>query len=114
MKRKRWKAVGNAELWAQFKFAVAAADAFTCVMVGRSACDGPLQACHVIPKQRLKRMGYGAEDIYSVDAAFTACRRHHTRHDSHLERIPDGLLPERCKEFADRIEEERVAALPKR
>jgi hypothetical protein len=108
LKRKPWRrALGDTELWAQFKFMVAQADDFTCAMVGRSACDGPLQSCHVIQKSKLRDRGYGAETIYSVDAAFTACRRHHTRHDSYLERIPDSLIPERCLKFANRIAAER-------
>ena len=55
---------------------------------------------HVIPKQRLKREGYGPEVVYSADAAFTLCERHHNRHDNFLERVPDGLVPERCRRFA--------------
>jgi HNH endonuclease len=138
LKRKPWRrALGDSELWAQFKFAVAQADDFTCVMRRGSPftspamedrytgeiviparrptasavpCDGPLQACHVIPKSKLRDWGYGAETIYSVDAAFTACRRHHTRHDSYLERIPDSLIPERCREFAQAAERSRETA----
>ena len=100
LKRRSRKVFGDAQLWAQFKFGVAQADDFTCVMVGRSVCDGKLEAAHVLPKQRLKRAGYGAEVIYSLDAAFTLCARHHNRHDRGLERVPEALVPERCRRFA--------------
>ena len=99
LKRKPREAFGTAEQRFWFKSRVHAEDG-GCVMVGRSLCHGSLQAAHVIPKQRLKREGYGPEVVYASDAAFTLCERHHNRHDNFLERVPDGLVPERCRRFA--------------
>ena len=42
----------------------------------------------------------GADVVYSVDAAFTLCRAHHQLHDSYALRVPDSLIPERCRRFA--------------
>ena len=104
-KRKPWpRGLGTPEQRYEFKKAVHQAD-WGCVMVGRSWCDGPLDCCHVIPKQRLRKQGYGPEVIYSVDAAFLACRRHHSRHDNYIERIPDEMIPQRCRDFEERMME---------
>ena len=99
LKRKPLRLLGTAEQRYAFRKAVHAAD-WGCVMRDFSRCDGPLDCAHVIPKQRLKKMGFGAGVVYSVDAAFLLCRRHHTRHDNHHERVPDSLIPERCRRFA--------------
>jgi len=112
LKRKPWRrALGTAEQRLRFKQAVLEADG-GCVMDGRrygfpvsmiagnNRCDGPLEAAHVIRKHTLRKRGYGADVIYSVDAAFTLCRAHHELHDSYALRVPDSLIPERCRRFA--------------
>jgi hypothetical protein len=124
LKRKPWRrALGTAEQRLAFKSAVLEADG-DCVMQGAVAryhrapyvvsvpapsCDGPLQAAHVIRKHTLRKLGYGADVVYSVDAAMTLCRAHHELHDSYSLRVPEELWPARCREFVKRINEERVA-----
>lgn len=108
--RKPWrKALGTAEQRLNFKRAVLEADGHRCLMNPRyvwmadeppHGCDGPLQAAHLIRKHTLRKQGYGAEVVYSVDAAFTLCRAHHQLHDSYALRVPDSLIPERCRRFA--------------
>jgi hypothetical protein len=114
LKRKPWrKALGTASQRLSFKREVLATDG-ECVMttqLGRDwvrvkskvPCDGPLQAAHVIRKQTLRERGLGAEWVYSVDAAFTACQRHHERHDRGIERVPWDLLPARCQRFVQSL-----------
>ena len=107
--RKQWrKALGTAEQRLRFKQAVLEADR-DCVMLrpyrGRDGelqddCDGPLEAAHIIRKHTLRKQGCGAEVVYSVDAAFTLCRAHHQLHDSYALRVPDSLIPDRCRRFA--------------
>ena len=115
LRRKPWrKALGTAEQRLNFKRAVLEADGGECVLawpldsvyhplparVWKSRCDGPLEAAHVIRKHTLRKLGYGADIVYSVDAAFTLCKAHHELHDSYALRVPDSLIPERCRRFA--------------
>ena len=98
--RKPWRrALGTAEQRLAFKRAVLEADG-DCLMVGIKLCEGPLQAAHVVPKQKLRRDGHGADVVYSVDAAVTLCRRHHEQWDRGFLPHVDALLPERCRRFA--------------
>ena len=100
LKRKPWRrSLGTAEQRLRFKQAVLEADGHRCV-VRMFDCDGPLEAAHVIRKHTLRKRGYGADVVYSVDAAFTLCRAHHQLHDSYALRVPDSLIPERCRRFA--------------
>ena len=105
LKRKPWRrALGTAEQRLAFKRSVLEADG-GCIMepnfqVLGKACDGPLEAAHVIRKHVLRKRGYGADVVYSVDAAFTLCKAHHELHDSYALRVPDSLIPERCRRFA--------------
>jgi len=120
LRRKPWrKALGTPAQRLAFRLGVLAADNMTCVMErDRFAaiqidgdlvkelslgCEGPLQACHIISKRKLRELGHGADTIYSVDAAFTACERHHRRHDMGYERVPWERLPARCKQFVSRL-----------
>lgn len=100
MKRKPWRrSLGTSDERFAFKLGVLAADGVTCVMHGVSRCEGELQAAHVIPKRKLRVLGFGSEVIYSADAAMTLCQRHHNRHDWALEHVPYELVPKRCQEF---------------
>jgi HNH endonuclease len=116
LKRKPWRrALGTAEQRLRFKQAVLEADGHRCVYDKNwfgddECCDGPLQAAHVIRKHTLRKRGYGADVVYSVDAAFTLCRTHHQLHDSYALRVPDSLIPERCREFAKAAERSRETA----
>jgi hypothetical protein len=99
LKRKPWRrALGTPKQRQDFKWAVLRADT-DCVMLRRSFCAGHLQAAHVIPKQRLRRLGYGADVVYSVDSAMCLCEYHHIRHDNFIERVPTELIPGRCRRF---------------
>ena len=108
LKRKPWRrALGTAEQRLAFKRAVLEADGRRCCMSllnydwdENCHCDGPLEAAHVIRKHVLRKRGYGADVVYSVDAAFTLCKAHHELHDSYALRVPDSLIPERCRRFA--------------
>ena len=113
LKRKPWRrALGTAEQRLAFKRAVLEADGGRCCMNRHggerprsglrfgAVCDGPLEAAHVIRKHVLRKRGYGADVVYSVDAAFTLCKAHHELHDSYALRVPDSLIPERCRRFA--------------
>lgn len=111
LKRTNWREfLGTREQRQEFRYRVFREDG-GCVMTGfgNAVCDGPLDPAHVIPVQRLRRWGYGAEVVYSPDAAFTLCRKHHSRHDSGFEKVPESLWPARCREFVKRINEERAA-----
>ena len=110
LKRKPWRrALGTAEQRLAFKRAVLEADGHRCCVAHRHflgpgitspLCDGPLEAAHVIRKHVLRKRGYGVDVVYSVDAAFTLCKAHHELHDSYALRVPDSLIPERCRRFA--------------
>ena len=104
IRRKRWRtSLGTPEQRLVFRLGVLTQDGFDCVMHGQSDCTFDLQAAHIIPKRTLRDLGFGADVIYSVDAAMTLCERHHNRHDRGLERVPWDRLPDRCKEFVSRL-----------
>lgn len=103
LKRKPWrKALGDPERRRSFKAAVLIRDG-DCVMRGRSLCNGELQAAHVIPKHRLRKLGYGADVVYSASSAMCLCERHHNRHDRWLERVPYAYVPKDCKVFVNAL-----------
>jgi hypothetical protein len=98
LKRGRKKVYGTAPEWRRFKQLVVELDG-GCVMRFVHECDGELQACHVIPKQALKRRGW-SDLIWLPESAFCGCERAHRRSDSGRERVPRSLLPARCIRFA--------------
>ena len=103
LKRKPWRrALGTAEQRLLFRNAVLALDGGRCVMCRSQnvITQDPLDAAHIIRKHTLRKRGYGANIVYSPDAAFTLCRAHHELHDSYALRVPDSLIPERCRRFA--------------
>jgi hypothetical protein len=117
LKRKPWRrALGTADQRLRFKQAVLEADGYRCVVCGEGRVDHSasgeltyyLEAAHVVRKHTLRKRGYGADVVYSVDAAFTLCRDHHALHDSYALRVPDSLIPERCREFVKRIEADKL------
>lgn len=62
-------------------------------------CELPLQAMHVVPKQTLKRRGL-RHLVYDPINGVCGCYSIHRRHDLAVEKIPRGLLPARCIEWA--------------
>jgi len=72
-----------------------------CIGVGipGHACEPPLQAMHVVPKQTLKRRGL-RHLLWCPENGVCGCYRIHRRHDNKIELIPRELLPERCIDFA--------------
>jgi hypothetical protein len=136
LRRKPWRrALGTPEQRLTFKLAVLDADGHQCVMsrgtpfsspamedpsTGKTViparpperrnagCDGPLEAAHILRKHTLRKRGYGADVVYSPASAFTLCRAHHQLHDSYALRVPDALIPERCREFVKRIEADKL------
>lgn len=104
LQRKPWrKALGSPEQRLSFKRRVHELDGGNCVMVGRSLCEGDLHAAHVIPKRRLREMGFGAEVVYDPASAMSLCFRHHNRHDMALEKVPYSYVPQRCKVFVQAL-----------
>lgn len=69
-------------------------------------CDGPLDRCHLIPKQRIKR------EIGQADPALTkraiwhpsswvdGCRRHHGNFDNRIFRVSRAQLPQDVELYA--------------
>ena len=68
----------------------------------RADCDGPVQGCHVIPQQTLRRHGH-RESLWDVRNGVGACERAHRRHDNHQERWPRERLPGYVLEFAEEL-----------
>jgi hypothetical protein len=101
LKRGRKKVYGTAPEWRYFKKTVIDLDG-GCVMRLVHECEGELQACHVIPKQALKRRGL-SDLIWLPQSAFCGCEKAHRRSDSGRERVPRSLLPARCIRFAERL-----------
>lgn len=65
----------------------------------KSLCEGSVQACHLIPKQALRRRRlYDA--VWDVRNGIGACERAHRRSDSGIERFPADAIPDEAWEFA--------------
>ena len=65
-------------------------------------CELPVQACHLIPKQALRRHGHG-DKLWDVRNGIGACYRAHRRSDAGLERFPRAKVPAAAWEFAAEI-----------
>ena len=58
------------------------------------ACRGLIQRCHLIPWQRLERMGYTVEEAWSEDFWILGCEHHHhDRLDKGYIRLSRSDLP---------------------
>jgi hypothetical protein len=76
--------------------------------IGYTDCDGPLDAAHLAPKQRLKALyktrGMPAHQIAAAvwDARVTVpiCRRHHTLFDQKVIRLTEDQFPPKMLEYA--------------
>lgn len=68
-----------------------------------SQCEFPIQVCHLIPKQALRRRGLAAEVTYDPRNALPACYRAHRRSDSGIERFPADRIPDEAWEFASEL-----------
>lgn len=55
-------------------------------------CDGPIDRCHLIPKQRLKRE-CPAVDVWAPAWWVNGCRHHHANFDNWVTRIPRSAVP---------------------
>jgi hypothetical protein len=81
-----------------------------CIVTGKpgSAAD-PLQAHHVISKQRLRRLFQERgqktplDMLYHVDNGVPVLYSVHRRHTAKLETIPRGLLPPEAWRFAEEL-----------
>jgi len=62
-------------------------------------CDGPVDMCHLIPKQRIRRELAGAPALLVEEAVWhpailvEGCRFHHGQYDHYQIRIPASLMP---------------------
>lgn len=65
-------------------------------------CEWPVQACHIIPKQALRKHGFG-DRIWDVRNGIGACYKAHRRSDAGIERFPREKLPAAVWEFADEL-----------
>lgn len=63
-------------------------------------CEFPLQACHVVAAQTLRKRGLG-HLVYDPSNGIAGCYRIHRRHDNWVEKIPRHLLPARCFAWAE-------------
>lgn len=80
-----------------FKLVVCADD---CLVESQGGCEPPLDAAHVVPAQTLRKLGLD-HLVYDPLNGIALCRRHHTRHDGCVEKIPRHVLPARCFAWAD-------------
>lgn len=79
-----------------------------CFFAGRpgwGACDGPIDRCHLIPKQRIKReLRLAPSDVVRVvwdpRAWVPGCRWHHGQMDAYAVRLRREDLPAGTEEFA--------------
>jgi hypothetical protein len=104
LKRGRKKVYGNADLWRSFKQEVLARDG-GCVLRNQDEheCEGDVQACHVVPKQRLKRYGFDAQVIYDPRSAIAGCEKAHRRNDRAFDRFPIEFLPREVHDFYEEL-----------
>ena len=66
-----------------------------------TACDGPTDRCHLLPKGFLKReVGKDPEIIWDERVWVPGCRRHHADFDNFVFRIPREALPSALEAFA--------------
>lgn len=62
-------------------------------------CEGELRAHHVVYQKHLRGAGLDAV-LWDPANGAAVCERHHRRHHAGYEPIPQGLLPQRCLDFA--------------
>lgn len=85
--------------------------AFKLTVIGRGCeihddpldCELPIQACHVIPKQSLRRRGL-YEHVYDPRNGVAACYRAHRRSDAGIERFPVETFSREFWQFADELD----------
>lgn len=63
-------------------------------------CSGPLDPCHLIPAQALRKRGLSEAVAYDPRNGVAMCRAHHARSDSGKERVPAALVPLAARSFA--------------
>lgn len=72
----------------------------------KRSCDGPIDRCHLIPKQRIRREFHNAEPdvlhtlIWHPAVLVKGCRRHHGDFDAKHLRIRREDLPPACETYA--------------
>lgn len=66
----------------------------------RTPCDGPLDLCHLIPKQRLKKADVPDDAIWDERIVVNGCRRHHHRFDQGFDSLGRNDLPPGVAEYA--------------
>ena len=75
-------------------------------------CDGPMDRCHLIPKQRIKRELEGAPPMMVEEAVWhpsvwvSGCHRHHGNFDARMIRVMRSQLPPAVEHFAEVFEME--------
>lgn len=76
-------------------------DAEPCIgeQIQGHVCEFPMQACHVVSKQTLRKRGLG-HLVYDPVNGVSGCYGIHRRHDNWIEKIPRHLLPARCFAWA--------------
>lgn len=65
-------------------------------------CEPPVQACHLIPKQALRRRGL-YEAVWDTRNGLGACYKAHRRSDGALERFPAHCISAEARAFADEL-----------
>ena len=102
MKRKsrRWVRPHEMELALAFKLSTVVRG---CEVHDSLRCEN-IQAAHVIPKQPLRKRGYGAEVVYDTRNGLGACYEAHRRSDAGLERFPVSVIRDETWEFADELD----------
>ena len=72
--------------------------------LGWRGCNGRLERCHMIPKQRLKKAGITAyEDVWDVRVWRWGCVRHHFLFDQHAIRLEREQYPSKVFEYAQEV-----------
>lgn len=76
-------------------------------LAGAGPCDGPMDRCHLVPKQRIKREFAAAapsvlsEVVWHPSAWVWGCRRHHGNFDNKVLRIHRSQIPLRTERWAE-------------
>lgn len=93
---KRGRKARDSQAAGLFKHIVCADD---CLVGSQGGCEPPLDAAHVVPAQTLRKLGLD-HLVYDPLNGVAICRRHHSRHDLCVEKIPRHVLPARCFAWA--------------